>query len=197
MKKFLPLLFLSLNLSLMQMSYAEKVPYAKGAELSLHRLERLVVLKKIDETYQSKFRSLFLEVLDQRNAGEPYYKITIGQYPAADRSIRKLILEMDEEGKTLKHTVEGTQNGIEAPAWPDKDPVTLSENSLHFVLEEAEKNNLDILPFHNGLKSFEISSLTHSDGSKKASVKMRSSLTTKVLEVIMNLDGTFNSHKFQ
>ena len=196
MRKFILLSVMFGQLALLENSFGETVSVAKGAELSLHRVERLVVLKKIDLAFQSMLKNLFIEVVPQENPGEAFFNVTVKQFPAADGNTRNLLLSLNEEGKTLKHVVEGTSNGEGAPIWSDKDPVTLGENALHFVLEESEKGNPDVIPFNTALTSFDISQIALEDGALKASVKMTSSEVTKVLEVILNLDGTYHSHKF-
>ena len=68
MKKFITLNGLILVSALAQTSQAQDVSRAKAAELSLHRVERLVILKKIDDAYQSKFLTLALK---DAGAGAP------------------------------------------------------------------------------------------------------------------------------
>ncbi|MBF0297851.1 MAG: hypothetical protein HQK51_03980 [Oligoflexia bacterium] len=176
-------------------SYANPISPAKGAELALHRLERLVYLQQIDKDFQSSFKSLTVELLGQRNPGEAYYKITLNQYPASDGSIRKLIILLDEKGKSLSHKVEGNLNGINAPSWPGRHPITLSEHALHFILEESMSGNTKISPYNEGLQRLEILPFTAGDNSLKAAIKVKSKLAHQFLEVILNQNATFNSYR--
>lgn len=171
-----------------------KVTLAKAAELSLHRLERLVILKKVDLNFQDKFKYIKIRPLES-NPEDIAFHSDLQQYPDSAGEKSTLSIFMNEDGKTLKHTVSAKGVAAQTPSWPDKDPVTLSENALHFVLEEGEKGTQSILPFYNALNYLEINQLKEADGSIKALVKMKSSRSSNVLEVKMNADGTFNSHQ--
>ncbi|MBF0315963.1 MAG: hypothetical protein HQK50_08855 [Oligoflexia bacterium] len=187
--------FMLITLLFLNNAYAEKVVNAKGAELTLHRLERLVFLKKINESFLTKFRSLELFVLEPQTPEDPSYKSLVKEYANANGSHNVLSVFLDENGKAMLHEAASAGDAQGAPTWPETDPVTLSENALHFVLEEGAKGNPEILPFYNAFLSLEISQASNPDGSIKAHVKMVSKNQPKALLVIMNSDGTFNSSK--
>ena len=133
----------------------------------------------------------------ESNPEDIAFQADLQQYPDGEGERSTLSVFMNDEGKALKHTVATKGVAENSPSWPNKDPVTLSENALHFVLEEGEKGNQSILPFYNALNYLEINQLKDEDGSIRALVKIKSSQSGKVLIVKMNEDGTFNSHRFE
>lgn len=191
-KKIIAFLFLSFVMTI----HAHIEENAKVAELAFHRLERLVLLKKIDPSFQSKYINLEFINLEPQNIEDPHYKAILKQTPDKDNKVSTLILLMDQEGKTLSHDVKLMTLINEAPAWSDKDPVTLSENALHFVEEEEAKGNTDIIPFYEGLNRMTISQF-NDQGTIKARVSIESSKSTKVLEVILNMDGTYSKYSIK
>jgi hypothetical protein len=184
------ILFTALN-----SAHAETVTQAKAAELALHRVERLVVLKKIEESFETKIKNLRLELVSHSTPDAPSYKVTILQYPGADGKQKALELMMNEEGKALTSNVLPGSDAVNSPTWPDKDPVTLCENSLHYVLEGASTKP-ELVPFFQKLTSFSLSEGTNAAGEKVAVVDMRTNDRDPILKVKMKMDGTFDSAEF-
>jgi hypothetical protein len=67
---------------------ADAVTNAKAAELSLHRVERLVILKKVDETYQSRFTGLEVTPIAHSADTDPAYEATLRQGAGADGTFK-------------------------------------------------------------------------------------------------------------
>ncbi len=179
-------------------TWAEEISNVKAAELALHRIERLVILRKIDESYQSKFKGLTLTLLEQTNPAEdPRFEVIAEQYPAADGTKNKLELLLDNNGKALRHAVIAGGAAEGAPTWPDKDPVTLAENALHYVIENTPAQPQipagELLPFQRALTAFTVTSDSDAGGQQWAVVDIASSETRRVLRVNVKIDGTFGS----
>jgi len=169
-------------------SQAANIAMAKAVELGVHRVERLVTLKKIDETFLSKFQSIEIVSLTQTKPTDPAFKVTAGQVPGPDAKQSVVEILMDGAGKALSNTVKMGTEATTAPRWPEKDPVTLTENALHVVLEGA--NDPKLKPYFTGFKSLVLSQDRDAAGLTIARFKMESKEVANVLEVILKTDGT-------
>lgn len=174
------------------MAFAEAVSLAKAAELACHRIERLVTLRKIDEKFLTRFYSLEVQALPPGGPSDPAFKILASQFPGSDGNSSKVELLMDLNGKTLSQNVlQGTESeGF--PSWTDKDPVTLSENSLHQILE-GWISNPNLKPFFTGLKNLHLTQVKDNQGKILARVEIRSLETNEILEIFVGTDGNFVS----
>lgn len=187
------LLLVSALILSMQASAAQaaKIALAKAAELGVHRVERLVTLKKIDETFLSKFQSVEIVSLTQSAPTDPAFKATASQVPGPDGTQSIVEIFLDGAGKALSNTVKMGTEATTAPRWPEKDPVTLTENALHVVLDGV--NDPKIKPYYLGFKSLVLSQDRDAAGLTIARFKMRSNDADKVLEVVLKTDGTLIS----
>lgn len=167
---------------------AANIALAKAAELSVHRVERLVTLKKIEEAFLSKFIGVEIEALKQAKPTDPAFKATASQVPGPDGKQSKVEILMDGAGKALSHTVLPGTEATAAPRWPEKDPVTLAENAMHVVLDG--KNDPKFKPYFDGFKSIELSQDRDGTGQTIARGKMKAVGVAKVLEVVLKTDGT-------
>ncbi len=133
-------------------SNAEAVSAIKAAELACHRIDRLVVLKKIDKSFLSKFQKIDLIELTVGNTTEGKFEITTYQTAPTVGEPLSLSIVIDENGKVLKHQI--NDGGTAGPqyAWTGKDPVTLVETGLHYIIEE-QTNNVQLRPFAIDFKS--------------------------------------------
>lgn len=187
------ILFSFLTVSLMSlMTFAHPggpgVSNAKAAELSAHRIDRLVALGKIDAGFLSRLDKLEVSVVS--NQAPVYYKVVVSQTQPVQGSPLKLEISFDDDGKPLAFKL--LPGGTAGPdsGWTAKDAVSLSENALHYVLENT--SNAQVALFDKGLTSFV---LTKGDlnGQQVARGQMTSSLTAEKLNVYLTLDGTFIS----
>lgn len=164
------------------------VSNAKAIELSAHRIDRLVALGKIDASFLKKLEKM--EVAVVQNQAPVYYKVRVSQTAPAQGLPQQLDISYDDDGKPLSFQV--IANGVAGPdmAWPDKDAGSLTENALHYVLE----NNADpkVALFDKGAVSFTLSKGTLNKVDV-ARGQMTSSLTTEKLNIYVKLDGTFIS----
>lgn len=192
--KKITLSLVALVAALPAIANAETLAIAKAAELACHRIERLVTLNKIDATFLSNFYSIQIVALPAGSPTDPAFKATGFLVPGPDNQGTKIDIMMDSKGKALAHTVVAGSLG-QAPAWPVKDPVTLAENALHYVLDNGP-SNADVAPFYADLQDVSLLQVKDSQNQVFAKALFRSSRTTKVLEVILKSDGTFVSAKF-
>jgi len=167
---------------------AANIALAKAAELGVHRVERLVTLKKIDEAFLSKFSAVKIERISAATPADPAFKITASQVAGADGKQNQVEILMDGAGKSLSHTVKPGTEATAAPRWPDKDPVTLAESAMHIVLDG--KNDPKFKPYFDGFQSVELIQDRDGTGQTIARAKMRSKDLAKVLEVVLKTDGT-------
>jgi hypothetical protein len=173
-------------------AFAHGVTNAKAAELSLHRVERLVILRKIEDSFQSKPQSIKVEAIAHQNEEDPSFKATIYQVAGADGTQKSIEIVLNEEGKTIKYTVNAGADAVNAPVWADKDATTLTENALHYVLDNAAAKP-ELVPFSQSLSLLKLSPGTNSANVAVAVVDMKATANDGVLRIRVKLDGTFDS----
>ncbi len=174
-------------------AFAESVTLSKAAELACHRIERLVTLKKIDESFLNNFGTMAVVAQKQTQPTDPAFKVTASLYPGADGKSAELELLMDDQGKTLNFNVIAGPASMNAPKWLDKDAVTLTENSLHYVLEGWQTSNPAVKPFFTDLKSLRLSQVADASGQLVSRVEFLSNSVPTTLEVLLKMDGNFIS----
>ena len=164
------------------------VSNAKAIELSAHRIDRLVALNKIDVSFLKKLDTI--EVIVVENQAPLYYKTRVSQTKPAEGQPMQVEISFDDDGKPLAFQL--IANGVAGPdkGWPDKTAGELSENALHYVLENA--GDAKIALFDKAATSFNLSK-TILNKQTVALGQMKSSATTETLNIYLNLDGTFIS----
>ncbi len=164
---------------------AQEVTLARAAELGCHRIERLRDLGRIDEGYVNKFQSLRIE---ENSSGGGKFKFVAFQAPGANGSAHQIELNLGADGKVIgSHKETKGIDGV-APQWPDKDPVTLTENGLHFVLDNGPIHP-ELAPFVRALTEVVLVQVQEG-GQTLARVQFKNSQSAKVLEVTLKADGT-------
>ncbi len=184
------LIIASLMLGFAGLANAAGVTLAKAAELTAHRLDRLVTLGKIDASFLKKLEKI--EVAVAQNQAPVYFKARASQTQPASGKPMQVDISFDQDGKPLAYQlVAGGTAGPEA-GWADIDSVTLAENCLHYILE----NNGDtkVALFDKSLSSLTLTKGTL-NGATIARGQAVSSLTSEKLNIYLNLDGTFVSAK--
>ena len=173
---------------------ADTIPNAKAAELNLHRIERLVILKKIDAAYETNFKGLVLADETPTKPGDPSFKVTSSEVAGADGTAHTLDVFLDNTGKEVSHQVNVGADSVGAPTWPNADAITLAEDSMHW-LEDQGPTVAELTPYLNGLTALSLSPGKLADGTQVAWVDIETTPTDPVLHVVLNLDGTFNSYQ--
>lgn len=169
---------------------ASGVTLGKVAELGCHRLERLVTLGKIDESFLTKLNSLQVTKLSPTKPTDPSFSVVATQYTGADGSANQIELMMDANGKGIAQTLKAGAVSQNAPEWSDKDAVSLIENSLHYI---SESTSSEVKLFITGLTSLKLRQVKNDRGEKMARVDMQSKDSGKSLEITMREDGTVES----
>ena len=166
---------------------------AKAVELGCHRIERLVTLKKIDESFLRNLGTMSVVPMTAAQPTDPSFKVVASQYPGADGTSMQLELLMDSQGKTLSSNVITGSASASAPAWPDKDSVTLVENSLHYVLDGWQGVAPQVEPFYTDLKSLRISQIKDGSGQTLSKTEFLSNKVGSTLVVYLKMDGSLSS----
>lgn len=110
--------FLTLGLLLTALpSFAADVSLAKAAELGLHRIERLVTLRKIEENFINKLSAVKIE---RAQEGAAKFKFLGIQSAGNDGSVRQVEIMMDGSGKEKGFRIINGADAI-APQWPQKE----------------------------------------------------------------------------
>ncbi len=161
------------------------------AELALHRIERLVILKKIDEGFQNRFSSLSLADAPAGNPAGAKYLASSSQVAGSDGTANAVDIYMDEMGKSLSFETRSGAASVNAPAWPDKDALTLAESAMHYI--EGAANDPTIDPFNDAFSSMKLSQGKDSSGATIAIVDVTNTKTPQTLRVLVKTDGTVES----
>lgn len=169
--------------------FAATLP-GKAVELSCHRLERLVTLGKISESFLTKLSTLELTVLQPTKPTDPSFKVVAGQVAGIDGSAQKVQMMLDATGKGIAQNIIVGTESENAPVWHDKDAASLVENSLHYILES---NNAEAKPFASGFTSLKLNQIKNEQGKTLARVTMTSKDSAKKFEVTLKEDGTVDS----
>lgn len=190
------LIILSLSCFLSTTYAAPAVSRARAAELALHRIENLVILKKIQPTHVARMRSLSLSVLNRKTDEEPAFLATAIQFPATDGSASAVQIPLKVDGKALKQIETLGSEPVAAPLWPNVDAVTLAENALHCLQGEKLDNQRPDLCVSSEIAAYgsEFSSLvlTQFNGSTGpiAIIDIRATHANPVLRIRLKADGT-------
>lgn len=173
-----------------QNTASEQIAIAKATELAVHRIERLVTLKKIDPMFRDALVGLTAETTTDAGAA---FKVVGLISPAADGTRGSIVLLLDAQGKTLSFNVLSAAAPIQPFVWPQKDASTLLEEGLHFVLEGWVSHS-EVKAFEAGLSSISIEPVTSAQGELMAEFKVTSTLDSRVLTVLLKADGSFVTH---
>lgn len=170
------------------------VTVAKAAELALHRVERLVILRRIPEQFLTQVATLEVSKVDPVGEDGVKYRAVVSLLPSPEGKASRLELFMDAIGKTLRHVAHTEAPAQGAPVWPDKDPVTLAENALHYILDESV-NRPELVPFNDTFEAASLTQETAEDGSVLGLLEVRSVATRDLLRIRVRADGTYLSHE--
>lgn len=171
------------------------ISQARAAELTTHRVEKLVNLKKIDSSFLMKTQSISLEKLNSSKTGDPAFIATVSQVAGPDGTKNQVEITLDDQGKALSFNVKSGATAQNAPAWPDQDAATIIENSLHFVLEHYTEK-ADIKPYYDGFLTLVLKK-TNVGGQDFALVQIEAKDSQRVLNILLKLDATFLSYEIK
>lgn len=189
----LAILTLSCTYSYAHDEQPNTVVITKAVELGVHRIERLVTLKKIDPMFINSLVGLRAE---RTNDSATPYKIFGFAQPDANNQSSTIIMLSDANGKVISHSLGPIFQPANPVQWPEADAGTLMEDALHFVLEGWVKNP-EVKPFYLGLNSIAMTSALDPSGKLIALFAVTSDDDTKTLYIRLKTDGTFISHEIK
>lgn len=183
-------------------AFADELP-AAVAELAVHKIEKLVLTKKIEKTYGTNLQAITLEPLTQSAATDPAYKTTGFQVPAEDQTKKGIELLMDKDGKTLSYSLISGGDSKDPTKWPQKDSISLIENALHCVQGEimgsdtACKNSTDLPIYARSFKDLILLPNLDSSGTLiGAIIEVRQSeKPNEFAKIRLNLDGMLSANQ--
>ena len=171
----------------------------RAAELSLHRVEKLIILKRIDASFQTVSNQLDLVVKpnDSDAPGGTYFRAVVSEVPAQDATRKSVKLFMDDQGKTLIHKPVDGGNAVSPPVWPAQDPISLMEVAMHCIQGELIANSHacadhTALPaFNRDFQSLILSQLKDASGAPTGALAViQAEGGQSTLNIRINLDGT-------
>ncbi|MBI5139803.1 hypothetical protein HZA26_04345, partial [Candidatus Nomurabacteria bacterium] len=163
-------------------------------ELSLHRLERLVALKRIDASFENQVQSLTVESLPHQNEEDPAFKTVISQFMPKEGAQRKLEVILNEEALPVSYQETKGVDGAAILLWPDQSAATFMENAGHFLMENAMMKP-ELKPFLIGFSKLTLSQAKTEEGKVIAVVEILATGTDLILRETFNSDGTFVSYQ--
>ncbi len=191
--KTITVLFSTMLLSLTAVAHpgGPGVSVAKAAELSAHRVDRMVALGKLDAAFLKKIEKI--EASPVQNQAPVFYKVRVSQTAAGGAAPIQVDMTFDEDGKPLaSQNVAGGSAGPDY-AWPGVDSITLIENSMHYVLDNTA--NAQIAPYDKGFTQVTLTKGTYK-GQQVARGQISSSLAAQKLNVYLGFDGTVLGTEF-
>lgn len=166
-----------------------RITTGKVAELTTHRIDRLVNLKKIDAQFLHRLEKIEITKVDETPVA---YKAIVSQTAPAQGKAIQLELTFDKDGKFINFkTIEGGVTGVD-PLWNSADSVTLLENAMHFVLEHTSDSQVE--PYFLSMTNATLSKTTF-HGETVAVAQFKTSAQAQTLNVYVKLDGKFISHE--
>jgi len=156
-----------------------------------------VTLSKIDETFVSHFYGVSIEKLAQSQPTDPVFKARGIQVPGANGASLEVDIFMDATGKALSNTLPaGGADSVNPPTWPSADAVTLGEDSMHYILDNAP-TQADLQPFYTNFLSLILTQVQDAQGQILSHATVRSSSTNLILEIFLKPDGSFSSYSIK
>lgn len=163
---------------------AADVNAATAAHLALHRMERLVSLKKVDEAFVTKFHKM---TVAGSNAEAGGFRVVIAQYPGSDGTASTLEILLDAAGKPMKETVTPGAAAEGAPEWPDKGPVALVEAAQHHLLHG--QGQPELAPYLKALSAIEIAQIQDDAENPAAQIDFASPETPAIYRAVVSTGG--------
>ncbi len=167
-----------------------KITSGKILELTTHRIDRLVVTKKVDANFLKRLEKI--QVTQVENQSPVFYKVLASQTAPQQGQPLQLEITFDKTGKFVGHrTVEGGALGAD-PKWTAADAQALLESAFHYVLDNTA--NRAIEPYFLTMSEATLSK-TQLKGSEVALIKIKATAQAQALNIYLKLDGKFISYE--
>ncbi len=141
-------------------NHSAEVPNLTAAEISAHKIDKLVQLKQVDAAFVKNLKGIEVSKLENGGPAKPTFKVIAHQESDDGKEANKLELTLDSKGKALgKAQIIAGTSATKPTVWGSKDPITLIEEGLHHVEHVAhhdKKVGQYIVPF----KAVRISQVT-------------------------------------
>jgi hypothetical protein len=183
------MVLLALALTLSVPAHAAPIALSKAAELGLHRIERLVTLNKIDRNFIDRFYGISAAKLTPGQPTDPAFKVSGIQVPGADGKSHQVDILMDAAGKALSNAVINGSEPVNPPRWGSVDPLAISENSFHYLIDNGMAKP-ELKPFFTDFSTMALTQVQDAQGQPQALATIKSSASPKVLEIRLKLDGS-------
>lgn len=184
---------LALSIGFVGMNAQAASPGTAG-ELGLHKIERLISLKKISPTFSTQTLSLAV------SAASSGFNVMAMQGMASDGSMRMLAMTADKDGKALTYKESGTKDPAAPLAFPSKSALTFLELGMHCIGGELIggsdkcKTFANTKMYNDHFKSAALSETKDSAGKVTgAEVAIKGDGLAKTFVVVLANDGTLVS----
>ncbi len=181
------------------------VKSARAAELSLHKVEKLTIIRLKGSSQKILPKNFRLNIqrvtrLPLTSGEKAAFKFAIETCPDEAKKRGSVVVLMDQTGATLEKNDEVGKKAVVVekpvgPQWPeDKDSADLAEEGLHFVIDKTGEKP-ELKPYLENFHSLELSQDT-SGSEPLAKVEIRSETVKDILAVWIGYDGKYRTHKF-
>jgi hypothetical protein len=182
-------------LALASTANAARISTGNAGELGAHRIEKLVLLKKIPNSFTSQFKGLEVKSITPGGVGLPSFEIVGSIEADAGKVATKVSVILDENGKAVSEAVSSGSAATKPTVWSGNDPLTLTELSVHH-LEHLMTTDAKVAPFYNGMKAMRISAMGAGPG-MMAMVEVVSNLTAQTLTLSLKTDGSLINYQIK
>jgi hypothetical protein len=164
-------------------AFAQNVTPGKIAELTAHRIERLVQINKISPAFDTMLEKVEVSVVTGQ-APVAFKSVTSQSQPATGSAIQ-LELLFDATGKPLSFKEVAGVAGAD-PKWPTANAQALYESATHFL--DDNKADPKISPFYAGTTTLVLAK-GKLQGMDVCRVQISATTTASKLNVYLMLDG--------
>ncbi len=154
-------------------------------ELAVHRIEKLIQLKKIDMAFMMNFQSIGVMAMTQQHPQDPAFMSMVAQTDNGKTSPPRVDLFSDADGKVLSNTVSPGTAGA-GLNWPGQPALTVGETTFHY-LEANAASTPALMPFEEGFKDLIVGQDTR-QGTLVGIVLLTSTKSKQTLEFVVGLD---------
>lgn len=171
---------------------AARIANGNAAELAAHRIEKLVLLKKVPAAFQNQFLGLEVKQITPGGPNRPSFEVIASQEVDEGKVANKISVILDENGKALSHNLIAGTAPTSPTAWKGKDPLTLTELAVHHI--EHMMSDAKLPPFYKGMKAIRLSQVQHGTHTMVV-VEFLSDLVPEKLEMMLESDGDLISYQ--
>ncbi len=174
---------------------AARIASGNAAELAAHRIEKLVLLKKLPASFQKNFKGLGVTEITPGGVNTPSFEVVGSQEADQGEVANAVSVILDENGKALSSTVAAGKPASQPTTWTDKDPLTLVELAVHHI-EHKMSADSKLHPFYHGMTALQINQMKHGSHTM-AVIEFLSNAGDSRLVMNLNTDGSLVDYTIQ